>query len=185
MTHDYKPHGTTTLFAALSMLDGSVIAQCAPRKHYTEWLAFLRQIGREAPRDKALRLICDTYSTHKCPNVRSRLAKHPRVHLHFTPASAAWLNMVERFVRDLSVERIERGVFRSVPELVAVIDEYIAVHNRNPKPFIWTAKAHEILQNVIPATAALVPRQTKHFTRSSRCRCLPDGLRARSRRETA
>jgi transposase len=155
MTHDYKRHGTTTVFAALSTLDGSVIAQCAPRHRHTEWLAFLRQIDRETPEDKVLHLICDNYSTHKHPNVQTWLAKHPRFHIHFTPTSASWLNMVERFFRDLSVERLERGVFRSVPELVAAIEEYVALHNRNPKPFIWTAKAHDILQKVIRANRRL------------------------------
>jgi transposase len=155
LTHDYKRHGTTTLFAALNVLDGTLIAQCQPRHRHTEWLAFLRQIDRETPKDKTLHLIADNYATHKHPKVQAWLAQHPRFHMHFTPTSASWLNMVERYFRDLSVERLARGVFRSVPELVAAIDEYVAVHNRNPKPFIWTAKAHDILQKVIRANRRL------------------------------
>ena len=155
MTHDYKRHGTTTLFAAMSTLDGSVISRCAPRHRHIEWLAFLRQIDRETPKDKALHLICDNYATHKHAKVKKWLAKHPRFHVHFTPTSASWLNMVERFFRSISTDRLERGVFRSVPELIAAIGEYIAAHNRNPKPFIWTAKANDILQKVIRANGQL------------------------------
>ena len=155
MTHDYKRHGTTTLFAAMSTLDGSVISRCAPRHRHAEWLAFLRQIDRETPKDKVLHLICDNYATHKHAKVKKWLAKHPRFHVHFTPTSASWLNMVERFFRSISTDRLERGVFRSVPELILAIDEYIAAHNRNPKPFIWTAKANDILQKVIRANGQL------------------------------
>jgi transposase len=146
MTHDYKRHGTTTLFAALSMLDGKVISTCKPRHRHHEWLAFLRQIDRETPRRKQLHLIVDNYSTHKHAKVRRWLARHPRFHVHFTPTSASWLNMVERFFRDITTRRLRRGVFRSVPELVTAIKQYITVHNRNPKPFIWTAKASDILE---------------------------------------
>lgn len=155
LTHDYKRHGTTTLFAALNVLDGQVIAQCQAAHRHVEWLKFLRQIDRETPKDKTLHLIADNYATHKHPAVQAWLARHPRFHMHFTPTSASWLNMVERFFRDLSVERLERGVFRSVPELVAAIEHYVAVHNRHPKPFIWTAKAHDILQKVIRANRHL------------------------------
>lgn len=151
MTHDYKRHGTTTLFAAMNTLDGSVISRCAQRHRHTEWLDFLRQINRVTPKDKELHLICDNYATHKHPAVQEWLAKHKRFHMHFTPTSASWLNMVERFFRSLSTDRLERGVFRSVPELNAAIEEYIAVHNQNPKPFVWTAKANDILQKVIRA----------------------------------
>ena len=161
MTHDYKRHGTTTLFAAMSTLDGSVISRCAPRHRHIEWLAFLRQIDRETPKDKALHLICDNYATHKHAKVKKWLAKHPRFHVHFTPTSASWLNMVERFFRSISTDRLERGVFRSVPELIAAIDEYIAAHNRNPKPFIWTAKANDILQKVIRANGQLGSKNNK------------------------
>ena len=155
MTHDYKRHGTTTLFAAMNTLDGSVISRCAQRHRHTEWLDFLRQIDRETPKGKALHLICDNYATHKHPKVMEWLETHPRFHLHFTPTSASWLNMVERFFRSISTDRLERGVFRSVPELIAAIEEYIAVHNQNPKPFVWTAKANDILQKVIRANNRL------------------------------
>jgi transposase len=161
MTHDYKRHGTTTLFAALNTLEGSVIARCEPRHRHTEWLAFLRQIERETPQDKALHLICDNYATHKHPKVQEWLAKHPRFQVHFTPTSASWLNMVERFFRGLTVDRLRRGVFRSVPDLIATIDAYIADHNSHPKPFIWTAKANDILQKVIRANARLSSKQNE------------------------
>lgn len=155
MTHDYKRHGTTTLFAAMSTLDGSVISRCAQRHRHIEWLDFLRQIERETPKGKELHLVCDNYATHKHPKVKEWLEKHPRFHVHFTPTSASWLNMVERFFRSISTDRIERGVFRSVPELISAIEDYIAVHNQNPKPFIWTAKANDILQKVIRANRLL------------------------------
>jgi transposase len=155
MTHDYKRHGTTTLFAAMSTLDGSVISRCAQRHRHTEWLEFLRQINRETPKDKDLHLICDNYATHKHPNVQAWLEQHPRFHVHFTPTSASWLNMVERFFRSLSTDRLQRGVFKSVPELIAAIEQYIATHNQNPKPFVWTAKANDILQKVIRANRQL------------------------------
>lgn len=161
MTHDYKRHGTTTLFAALNVLDGKLIAQCQKRHRHNEWLKFLRQIDRETPTNKALHLICDNYATHKHPNVRRWLKKHPRFHMHFTPTSASWLNMVERFFRDLSTERLERGVFHSVPELISAIHEYVSVHNKNPKPFIWTAKAADILQKVIRANRRLSSKQNE------------------------
>ncbi|MFT7550882.1 MAG: transposase [Rhodothermales bacterium] len=159
MTHDYKRHGTTTLFAALNVLDGTVISQCQARHRHEEWLKFLRQINRETPKDKALHLICDNYATHKHADVQAWLAKHPRFHVHFTPTSASWMNMVERFFRDLTTERLRRGVFTSVPHLVEKINEYVALHNENPKPFIWTAKAQDILQKVIRANQHLSAKQ--------------------------
>ncbi|MGV1015672.1 MAG: IS630 family transposase, partial [Methyloceanibacter sp.] len=155
MTHDYKRHGTTTLFAALNMLDGQVIGQCQQRHTHAEWLRFLRKIERETPKDKTLHLIADNYATHKHPAVQAWLAKHPRFNMHFTPTSASWLNMVERFFRDLTTERLRRGVFTSVPELVAAIDQYVAHHNTDPKPFIWTKSARDILHKVIRANARL------------------------------
>ena len=161
MTHDYKRHGTTTLFAALSTLDGSLISCCQQRHRHEEWLVFLRRIDRETPKNKELHLICDNYATHKHPHVQQWLAKHPRFHVHFTPTSASWMNMVERFFRDLSTQRLERGVFRSVPELIAAIKQYVAVHNKNPKPFIWTAKAADILQKVIRANRRLSSKQNE------------------------
>ncbi len=161
MTHDYKRNGTTTLFAAMCTLDGSVILRCEQRHRHTEWLLFLRQIDRETPRDKSLHLICDNYATHKHPKVKGWLAEHPRFHVHFTPTSASWLNMVERFFRDITTKRLRNGVFRSVPELTAAIKEYIAVHNKNPKPFIWTAKAHDILAKVMRANRHLSSKQNE------------------------
>ena len=159
MTHDYKRNGTTTLFAALNVLDGQVIGQCQQRHTHVEWLKFLRQIDRETPKDKTLHLIADNYATHKHPAVQAWLAKHPRFNMHFTPTSASWLNMVERFFRDITVNRLRRGVFTSVPELVAAIDEYVAHHNTQPKPFIWTKSAADILQKVIRANARLSSKQ--------------------------
>jgi len=159
LTHDYKRHGTTTLFAALNVLDGQVISQCQQRHRHSEWLKFLRQIDRETPKDKTLHLIADNYGTHKHPAVQEWLAKHPRFHMHFTPTSASWLNMVERFFRDLTTEQLRRGVFTSVPELTAAIDAYIAHHNINPKPFIWTKSARDILQKVIRANSRLSSKQ--------------------------
>ncbi len=159
MTHDYKRNGTTTLFAALNVLDGQVIAQCQQRHRHDEWLKFLKKIDRETPKDKALHLIADNYATHKHPKVQEWLEKHPRFNMHFTPTSASWLNMVERFFRDISENRLRRGVFTSVPELVAAIDEYVAHHNSEPKPFIWTASARDILQKVIRANSRLSSKQ--------------------------
>ena len=159
MTHDYKRNGTTTLFAALNVLDGQVISQCQQRHRHVEWLKFLRHIDRETPKDKALHLIADNYATHKHPKVKEWLAKHPRITMHFTPTSASWLNMVERFFRDISENRLRRGVFTSVQELTTAIDEYVAHHNINPKPFIWTKSARDILQKVIRANNNLSSKQ--------------------------
>jgi transposase len=159
MTHDYKRNGTTTLFAALNVLDGTVISQCQQRHRHIEWLKFLRQIDRQTPKDKALHLIADNYATHKHPTVQDWLARHPRFTMHFTPTSASWLNMVERFFRDISERRLRRGVFTSVDELVAAIDEYVAHHNTDPKPFIWTKSARDILQKVIRANSRLSSKQ--------------------------
>ncbi|HEU0196755.1 MAG TPA: IS630 family transposase [Nevskiaceae bacterium] len=159
MTHDYKRNGTTTLFAALNILDGQVIGHCQPRHTHVEWLKFLRKVDRETPKDKALHLVVDNYATHKHPAVQAWLAKHPRFTLHFTPTSASWLNMVERFFRDLTCKRLRRGVFTSVPELITAIDGYIAHHNTQPKPFIWTKSARDILQKVIRANQRLSAKQ--------------------------
>jgi transposase len=159
MTHDYKRNGTTTLFAALNVLDGQVIGQCQPRHTHAEWLKFLKQIDRETPKVKTLHLIADNYATHKHPAVQDWLTKHPRFTMHFTPTSASWLNMVERFFRDITTERLRRGVFTSVPELIGAIDEYIDHHNLQPKPFIWTKSARDILQKVIRANRRLSTKQ--------------------------
>lgn len=161
MTHDYKRNGTTTLFAALNVLNGQVIGQCQQRHTHAEWLKFLKKIDRETPKDKTLHLIADNYATHKHPKVKEWLEKHPRFVMHFTPTSASWLNMVERFFRDITTERLRRGVFTSVPELIGAIDEYIAHHNTNPKPFIWTKSARDILQKVIRANSRLSSKQNE------------------------
>jgi transposase len=155
MTHDYKRHGTTTLFAALNTLDGRVIGQCMDRHTHREWLRFLRLLDAAIPADKTLHVIADNYATHKHPKVLRWLRRHPRVRMHFTPTSASWLNMIERFFRDLSSRRIRRGVFHSVPELITAIDSYIVNHNQHPKPFIWTAKASDILEKVKRSQAVL------------------------------
>ena len=159
MTHDYKRNGTTTLFAALNVLDGQVIGQCQQRHTHAEWLKFLKKIDRETPKEKMLHLIADNYATHKHPSVQEWLDKHPRFVMHFTPTSASWLNMVERFFRDITTERLRCGVFTSVPELITAIDEYIAHHNTKPKPFIWTKSARDILQKFIRANSRLSSKQ--------------------------
>ncbi len=154
MTHDYKRNGTTTLFAALNTLDGKVISTCMPRHRHQEWLKFLRLIDKSTPRRKQLHLIVDNYSPHKHPDVQAWMKKHKRFHVHFTPTSASWLNMVERFFRDLTQKQLRRGCFASVAELIETIEKYIARHNTNPKPFVWTAKASDILEKVKRARAA-------------------------------
>jgi transposase len=148
MTHDYKRNGTATLFAALNTLDGSVISICQERHRHQEWLKFLRLLNDATPDDKQLHLILDNYATHKHPKVKRWLARHRRFHIHFTPTSASWLNMVERFFRDLTEHRLRRGVFRDVEELIMAIDQYVDRHNEQPKPFIWTARASDILEKV-------------------------------------
>jgi len=155
MTHDYKRNGTATLFAALNILDGTVISMCDDRHRHQEWLKFLRVIDEVTPQDQAIHLIADNYATHKHPRVQRWLARHPRFHVHFTPTSSSWLNMVERFFRDLTQKRLRRGVFRDVEELIIAIGDYIDKHNENPKPFVWTAKACDILEKVKRARNAL------------------------------
>ncbi len=148
MTHDYKRNGTAALFAALNILDGKVIGECHSRQRHQEFLKFLRRLDREFPRKTDLHLILDNYGTHGHARVKAWLEKHPRFKLHFIPTSASWLNLVERWFRDLTDKRIRRGVFRSVPDLINAIMEYIAVNNDNPKPFVWTASADAILRKV-------------------------------------
>ena len=148
MTHDYKRNGTAALFAALNILDGKVIGECHSRHRPQEFLKFLRRLDREFPKKTELHLILDNYGTHSHPKVKAWLGKHSRFKLHFTPTSASWLNLVERWFRDLTDKRIRRGVFRSVPELIDVIMEYIAINNEKPKPFVWTAGADAILKKV-------------------------------------
>ena len=155
MTHDYKRNGTATLFAALNALEGEVISMCDDRHRHQEWLKFLRAIDDVIPQDKQIHMIVDNYSTHKHEKVERWLSRHPRFHMHFTPTGCSWLNMVERFFRDLTENRLRRGVFRSVEELITAIFDYIDHHNENPKPFIWTAKAADILEKVKRARAAL------------------------------
>jgi transposase len=155
MTHDYKRNGTATLFAAMSTLDGTVISMCDDRHRHQEWLKFLRVIDDVTPPDKALHLIADNYATHKHPRVQKWLARHPRFHMYFTPTSSSWLNMVERFFRDLTEQRLRRGIFRDVEELIMAMGDYIDKHNDNPKPFVWTAKASDILEKVKRARAVL------------------------------
>jgi transposase len=155
MTHDYKRNGTATLFAALNALEGEVISMCDDRHRHQEWLKFLRAIDDVIPQDKQIHMIVDNYSTHKHEKVERWLNRHPRFHMHFTPTGCSWLNMVERFFRDLTENRLRRGVFRSVEELITAIFDYIDQHNERPKPFIWTAKAVDILEKVKRARAAL------------------------------
>jgi len=160
MTHDYKRNGTATLFAALDALEGQVISMCDDRHRHQEWLQFLGVIDYVVPADKEIHMIVDNYATHKHPKVQRWLRRHPRFHMHFTPTGCSWLNMVERFFRDLTQNRLRRGVFRSVEELIKAIGEYIDHHNNNPKPFIWTAKAADILEKVKRARAVLHNRQS-------------------------
>jgi transposase len=155
MTHDYKRHGTTTLFAALNILEGSAMATCMERHRHQEWLKFLRLADRQTPADKQLHLIVDNDATHKHPAVQRWAERHKRFHFHFTPTSSSWLNMVERFFRDLTEKQLRRGVFTSVEALEQSILAYIREHNRSPKPFIWTAKANDILEKVKRARAYL------------------------------
>jgi transposase len=155
MTHDYKRHGTTTLFAALDVLTGKVIGECQPRHRHTEFLKFLRVIDRQVPKGLQVHLILDNYSTHKHENVKSWLAKHPRFHLHFTPTSSSWLNLVERWFGKLTEKTIRRGIFHSVPELIDTIDTYLQANNENPQPFIWTATAQQILEKIQRGRATL------------------------------
>ncbi len=155
MTHDYKRHGTTTLFAALDVATGKVIGQCMKRHRHQEWLKFLRRIDAETPKKLDLHLIADNYATHKHPKVKAWLAKHPRFHMHFTPTSASWLNQIERFFGLITSDRIRCGVFRSLAELEAAIQDYLDHHNADPKPFVWTASAIAILEKVARGRQAL------------------------------
>ena len=155
MTHDYKRHGTTTLFAALNTLDGTVIGQCLPRHRHQEFLKFLRKLDREFPGKLELHLIVDNYQTHKHPNVNAWLAKHPRFHLHFTPTSSSWCNLVECWFSEITNKAIRRGVFHSVPDLIAAIETYLATYNQDTTPFTWTASVESILEKISRARAAL------------------------------
>jgi transposase len=154
-THDYKRNGTTTLFAALNLLDGTVIGECMPRHRHQEFLRFLKRLDRETPQDRPLELILDNYQTHKHPKVKDWLKRHPRFHLHFIPTSSSWLNLVERWLRELTTKAIRRGAFPSVPDLVATIDNFIEHNNSNPCPFVWTATAEQIIEKVRRGKAKL------------------------------
>src|SRR6478672_1535769 len=155
MTHDYKRNGTTTLFAALDVLTGTVIGQCLPRHRHEEFLIFLKTIDREVPRGLQVHLILDNYSTHKHEAVTQWLGRHKRFHLHFTPTSSSWLNQVEHWFRDLTDKNLRRGIFASVPDLIASIQSYIDAGNTEPKPYVWTATAESILTKVARARTAL------------------------------
>lgn len=148
MTHDYKRNGTTTLFAALNLLEGTVIGQCLPRHRHQEFLKFLRKLDSEFPKQLQLHLIIDNYGTHTHPNVQKWLRKHPRFHLHFTPTSASWLNLVERWFAELTTKRIRRGTFPSVKALINDIEDFLAHYNEDPQPYVWTASAQEIIDKV-------------------------------------
>jgi len=155
MTHDYKRNGTTTLFAALSMLDGKVIGDCMPRHRHQEFIRFLKKIDSEIPLGLNLHLIVDNYGTHKHPRVKSWLKRHARFHLHFIPTSSSWLNLVERWFREITDKRIRRGTFESVPALISAIEGYLANHNQNPRVFIWSAPVDKILAKISKCKEAL------------------------------
>jgi len=148
MTHDYKRNGTTTLFAALNVLDGKVIGECHGRHRHQEWLKFLRRLDAEFPAKLKLHLVMDNYGTHKEPHVQAWLKKHPRFVCHFVPTSSSWLNLVERWFRELTEKAIRRGSFVSVPDLKQAIEEFMRAWNQNPKPFIWTASVGQIIEKI-------------------------------------
>jgi len=154
-THDYKRHGTTTLFAALNMLDGTVIGDCMPRHRHQEFIRFLQTINVKTPTDLALHLIVDNYGTHKHPQVQRWLERHPRFVLHFIPTSSSWVNMVERWFAEITSKRIRRGSFRNVKELVKAINSYIESHNQNPHVFVWTASVQSIMTKIAKCKEAL------------------------------
>lgn len=149
-THDYVRHGTCTLFAALNYLEGVIIGKCAERHRHQEYLAFLKQIDRETPVKMSLHLIVDNYCTHKHDKIKKWISRHPRFHVHFIPTSSSWLNLVERFFGKITQDRIRRGVFKSVLQLIDAVHSYIDLHNRNPKPFKWTKPAEQILTKLAP-----------------------------------
>jgi len=155
MTHDYKRNGTTTLFVALSMLDGKIIGDCMPRHRHQEFIRFLKKIDSETPSNLQLHLIVDNYGTHKHPRVQSWLGRHPRFHLHFTPTSSSWLNLVERWFRELTQKQIRRGSFQNVPALIRVIEQYIETHNQKPQVFVWSAPVGKILEKIAKCKEAL------------------------------
>jgi transposase len=155
MTHDYKRNGTTTLFAALNILDGKVVGECHTRHRHQEWLRFLRRLDREFPSSLKLHLVMDNYGTHKEPHVQRWLKKHPRFVCHFVPTSSSWLNLVERWFRELTDKAIRRGSFVSVPDLKRAIDEFLTAWNEDPRPFIWTASVEQIIEKIGRARAKM------------------------------
>ena len=160
ITHDYKRNGTTTLFAAIEMAEGRLIGTCMSQHRHQEWIKFLKQIDAETPAELDLHLIVDNYATHKHPKVQKWLKRHKRFHMHFTPTSSSWLNLIERWFREITDKRIRRGTFRSAEQLIQAIMDYIQQHNRSPKPFVWTAKADEILAKVQRARKVLDKSQS-------------------------
>lgn len=154
-THDYKRHGITTRFAAIDMVEGKLIGTCMPRHRHQEWIKFLELIDAQTPPELDLHLIVDNYSTHKHPKVQRGLKRHPRFHLHFIPTSSSWLNLIERWLREITDQRIRRGVFHRVPQLIQAITDYSAGHNADPKAFVWTAKAEDILAKIRRAREVL------------------------------
>jgi len=155
MTHDFNRHCTTTLFAALDVLTGKVIGSCRPGHRHQEFLEFLANVDREVPKGLAVHMILDNYATHKHADVREWLEAHPRFHLHFTPTSSSWLNLVERWFRELTDKALRRGVFHSVPDLIAKIEEYLKAHNAKGTTFVWTATAEQIQAKVARGRVAL------------------------------
>ncbi len=155
MTHDYKRHGTTTLFAALNVLEGTVVGQCMQRHRHQEFIRFLNKISRQTPPERDIHLILDNYGTHKHPKVIAWLERHRRFRFHFTPTSASWLNAVEGFFATLARRRLKRGVFTGVAELQQAINRFINEHNQNPKPFVWTADPNRIIEKVNRGNQAL------------------------------
>src|SRR5207247_3455730 len=155
MTHDYKRNGTTTLFAALNVLDGKVIGECHSRHRHQEWLKFLRRLDQEFPKDVQLHLVMDNYGTHNEPHVKAFLKQHPRFVCHFVPTSSSWLNLVERWFRELTEKAIRRGSFVSVPDLKQAIEAFMQAWNENPKPFIWTATVEDIIKKIERARAKM------------------------------
>src|SRR5262249_20260967 len=155
MTHDYARHGTPTLFAALNTLDGPVTGDGMPQHRHQEFLRFLKRIDQQTPSQLDLHLIVDNYGTHKQPSVERWLRRHPRFHLHFTPTSCSWLNLVERWFRNLTQQRLRRGSFHHVKELTQAIGDYISSHNQNPRVFVWSASVERILANVAKCNEGL------------------------------
>jgi transposase len=161
LTHDYKRNGTTTLFASIDTVRGKVISSCMPKHRHQEWIKFLKQIDAQTDPTLDLHLIVDNYATHKHPKVKTWLKRHSRFHVHFIPTSSSWLNVIERWFREITEKRLRRGVFKSVPQLIEAIESFIVGHNESSKPYIWTAKADAILEKVARARASLHKERTE------------------------